>query len=119
MRTDAGQVRLGAREATLLSMPDKDVIAALALKPSSLPSGGRVKRIRVSLGTDHAGEEAVYVLVVLKDEDAKRARRWKNVEPLYAAIWKRVQEVAPSLWPYISFRLAAEDAKLARGGAGA
>ncbi len=89
-----------------------DITSVLDPKSGWLPGGEKVERIRVKLGTDHIGDDAVYVWVILRD--SKRPRGWKDVEATHEAIWQRLQELIPSRWPYISFRTATEDAKLTK-----
>lgn len=97
---------------TSASRREISISAAIDRATSLLRSPPKVERVTFELGKDAAGDEAVYITVVLasdtRDEDWVSAK----LDPISSGLRKAILESVQDAWPYVRFARA-EDTKAA------
>lgn len=68
-----------------------------------------VDGLRVTLGPDMDGQDAIFVTVILKDK-ARGDYGWEDVRPVEEVIRRKVVDRDPFRFPYVGFELRSEPA---------
>lgn len=86
------------------------VDTAISSKIEKLLSGQKpeVDKVIARSGLDSTDDQALWITVVLKDDDPSR----QTIESLEHWIVNTVTEAAPGYWPYLVFRTTSEQTQL-------
>ena len=108
-RVDESSVR-GYGDCMPSVISNTDELAGL-IQPAKLAAGGFVspKRVLVTTGTDHTGDDVYRVYLIFPDGTAERQLAWSKVKPMVQwvqdQIWKANGE---QRWPYVRVAREAE-----------
>jgi hypothetical protein len=75
------------------------------IQPAKLAAEGFVapKRVLVTAGTDHTGDDAYRVYLVFPDETAADQLAWSKVKPMVEWVRDRIWKAnGEQRWPYVS-----------------
>lgn len=88
-----------------MSLPNESerIRTTLESVPASLPSHPKVVETRFELGTDEAGDPAVYVVVLLDDSTSDADWVSSKLEPIAQRVRAALHEAGIARWPYVRF----------------
>ena len=77
--------------------------AALATVPTSFPGHPRVVETRFKLGSDEAGDPAVFVVVLLDENTSDADWTSPKLEPIAERFRAALDDAGIARWPYVRF----------------
>ncbi|MBX3362455.1 MAG: hypothetical protein KF912_03740 [Phycisphaeraceae bacterium] len=91
-------------------MPTKDeqIQAALDSVLASAPKVPKVIETRFRLGIDDAGDDAIFVLVVLDEQTKDTEWTTANFQPIMDQIHEAIRAAGLTDWPYFRFARPSE-----------
>lgn len=89
--------------AFLVIMRTEEINIIKAALESLKTKFNRIADFHVSFGTDSDGDDAIFVVVLLRDR--KRDYQWSDVKDLEREIRREVSTKDPGYFPYVQFQL--------------